>query len=90
MLMPNLWDMFQFKPGSSKATKTQKNKKFNGKLSFKNEKICPGCPPRLEKGPELPAIVLPDAYTAKNDSKIVTLVNLNDYKKKPKGPKGLF
>jgi len=90
MFMPNLWDMFQFKPGSSKATNTKKNKKFNGKLSFKNEKICPGCPPRLEKSPEFPAIVLPDASTAKNDSKIVTLVNLNDYKKKPKGPKGLF
>ncbi len=85
--MPSLWDMFTFKPGNPK--KKVGTKIFNGKLSPKNEKICPGCPSKLVE-PIKSNLILPDPSDPKNDTKVVNIVNLKDFKKKPKGPGSLF
>lgn len=85
----NLFDYFTHKPQAPQ--KKNGGKHFTGKLAPKGQKLCPGCPPGVSKqAPELPAMTLPDARKERETTKIVTLINMKDYRKTPKGPKGLF
>jgi hypothetical protein len=83
--MPNLFDIFMHKPGGMGKTP------HRGRVAPRDVKICPGCPPPLTKeAPKLPDMKLPDPDDRRESTKVVTLVNMGDYRKKPKGPKGLF
>ena len=89
--MMTLFDYFTHKAPQARKKKQPGSKPFSGKLDMRGTKICPGCPAGVtKKAPELPAMTLPDATTVRETTKVVTLVNMDDYRRKPKGPKGLF
>lgn len=96
--MPNLFDIFSRNRGKKDAALARHRKYKGPGLAVSGQKICPGCPKPSAGNttpPELPKIVLPKPGRdmSGNDTKVVSIVNMRDFSRRPGGgkkPDGLF
>ena len=84
--MLNLFDFFS---GNRKSRKPGQQRKLS------NTRLCPGCPANVQPTQlDLPKIKLPEARknapTASTDTKVVSVVNMSDYKKNHRPDNTLF
>ena len=80
--------LFDFFSGRKTSAKTSRKSRPS------DTRLCPGCPANISpKTLDLPKMKLPDAQKQKSsaDSKVVSVVNMKDYKKNHKSdPNTLF